>query len=239
MTTGKEDGQTGGAPFGRLPRLHRSQEGAHRHRGRSGSSKALVPAITAAARTHHNAIDIQHEHTAAATAAHTAATDAAIRAFDFSPGTASKMRAIAAASAAAAAAAASASVSAIGDCLDALSQSAGSSSERKAAPAAAGKQRMKPAHRGAGVAPLPPAVRGSALVVVPSVSYGAGKDYYTVSVKTFLLLRAIFASKIQCSQCWFRGLLGAYITCQSSNALLTTYSVSAFMGVAALDRIPR
>ena len=178
MTTGKEDGQTGGAPFGRLPRLHRSQEGAHRHRGRSGSSKALVPAITAAARTHHNAIDIQHEHTAAATAAHTAATDAAIRAFDFSPGTASKMRAIAAASAAAAAAAAaaaSASVSAIGDCLDALSQSAGSSSERKAAPAAAGKQRMKPAHRGAGVAPLPPAVRGSALVVVPSVSYGAGK----------------------------------------------------------------
>ena len=174
MTTGKEDGQTGGAPFGRLPRLHRSQEGAHRHRGRSGSSKALVPAITAAARTHHNAIDIQHEHTAAATAAHTAATDAAIRAFDFSPGTASKMRAIAAASAAAAAAAAaaaSASVSAIGDCLDALSQSAGSSSERKAAPAAAGKQRMKPAHRGAGVAPLPPAVRGSALVVVPSVSY--------------------------------------------------------------------
>ena len=175
MTTGKEDGQTGGAPFGRLPRLHRSQEGAHRHRGRSGSSKALVPAITAAARTHHNAIDIQHEHTAAATAAHTAATDAAIRAFDFSPGTASKMRAIAAASAAAAAAAASASVSAIGDCLDPLSQSAGSSSERKAAPAAAGKQRMKPAHRGAGVAPLPPAVRGSALVVVPSVSYGAGK----------------------------------------------------------------
>ena len=169
---GRPDGR---APFGRLPRLHRSQEGAHRHRGRSGSSKALVPAITAAARTHHNAIDIQHEHTAAATAAHTAATDAAIRAFDFSPGTASKMRAIAAASAAAAAAAASASVSAIGDCLDALSQSAGSSSERKAAPAAAGKQRMKPAHRGAGVAPLPPAVRGSALVVVPSVSYGAGK----------------------------------------------------------------
>ena len=72
----------------------------------------------------------------------------------------------------------------------ALNQSAGSSSERKAAPAAAGKQRMKPAHRGAGVAPLPPAVRGSALVVVPSVSYGAGKGllfYYTVSVKTFLL----------------------------------------------------
>ena len=182
MTTGKEDGQTGGAPFGRLPRLHRSQEGAHRHRGRSGSSKALVPAITAAARTHHNAIDIQHEHTAAATAAHTAATDAAIRAFDFSPGTASKMRAIAAASAAAAAAAASASVSAIGDCLYfALSQSAGSSSERKAAPAAAGKQRMKPAHRGAGVAPLPPAVRGSALVVVPSVSYGAGKGLLSLS----------------------------------------------------------
>ena len=230
MTTGKEDGQTGGAPFGRLPRLHRSQEGAHRHRGRSGSSKALVPAITAAARTHHNAIDIQHEHTAAATAAHTAATDAAIRAFDFSPGTASKMRAIAAASAAAAAAAASASVSAIGDCLDALSQSAGSSSERKAAPAAAGKQRMKPAHRGAGVAPLPPAVRGSALVVVPSVSYGAGKDYYTVSVNV---------SSNHCVRSVGLGLLGAYITCQSSNALLTTYSVSAFMGVAALDRIPR
>ena len=41
-----------------------------------------------------------------------------------------------------------------------------------------------------GVAPLPPAVRGSALIVVPSVSYGAGKDYYTVSVKTFLLLRS-------------------------------------------------
>lgn len=62
-----------------------------------------------------------------------------------------------------------------GTALMALSQSAGSSSERKAAPAAAGKQRMKLAHRGAGVAPLPPAVRGSALVVVPSVSYGAGK----------------------------------------------------------------
>ena len=111
----------------------------------------------------------------------------------------------------------------------ALSQSAGSSSERKAAPAAAGKQRMKPAHRGAGVAPLPPAVRGSALVVVPSVSYGAGKDYY-VSVNV---------SSNHCVRSVRSGLLGAYITCQSSNALLTTYSVSAFMGVAALDRIPR
>ena len=103
----------------------------------------------------------------------------------------------------------------------ALSQSAGSSSERKAAPAAAGKQRMKPAHRGAGVAPLPPAVRGSALVVVPSVSYGAGKDYYTVSVNV---------SSNHCVRSVGLGLLGAYITCQSSNALLTTYSVVCLHG---------
>lgn len=83
------------------------------------------------------------------------------------------------------------------------------------------------------MAPLPLAVRGSALIVVPFVSYGAGKDYYTeysiLSRRTFL---AIFASN-QCSQCWFRGLLGAYITCQSSNALLTTYSI-CLLGVAAL-----
>ena len=115
-----------------------------------------------------------------------------------------------------------------GTALMALSQSAGSSSERKAAPAAAGKQRMKPAHRGAGVAPLPPAVRGSALVVVPSVSYGAGKDYYTVSVNV---------SSNHCVRSVGLGLLGAYITCQSSNALLTTYSI-CLHGVAALARIP-
>ena len=87
------------------------------------------------------------------------------------------------------------------------------------------------------MAPLPLAVRGSALIVVPFVSYGAGKDYYTeysiLSRRTFL---AIFASN-QCSQCWFRGLLGAYITCQSSNALLTTYSI-CLLGVAAPYRIP-
>ena len=79
-----------------------------------------------------------------------------------------------------------------------------------------------------GVAPLPPAVRGSALVVVPSVSYGAGKDYYTVSVNV---------SSNHCVRSVGLGLLGAYITCQSSNALLTTYSI-CLHGVAALARIP-
>ena len=107
--------------------------------------------------------------TAAATAAGTAAGEHVVDAFDFSPRTAGIMKGAAAAAAAAAAATIQAFM---GKVAGAPAMSAPLTAGR---PSTGTRMKLFPTDKSSG---LPPSSRGTTLQVIPSVSYGARKDYF-------------------------------------------------------------